>query len=96
MNDMLNVGSTLGWGQEVREGVAAQCVAMQGLECTGIEGQICVRMQCSLVAFCPDVMQLCALLKLDTGAGVGQTERPSKGHYDVQEGGSGEKCTQNL
>ena len=24
-----------------------------------------------------------------TGAGVGQTERPSKGHYDVQEGGSG-------
>ena len=40
------------------------------------------------------VMQLCALL--DTGAGVEQTERPSKGHYGVQEGGSGGICKQNL
>ena len=40
------------------------------------------------------MMQLCALL--DTGVGVEQTESPSKGHYGVQEGGSGGNCTQNL
>ena len=27
MKDMLHMDSTLGWGQEAREGVAAQCVA---------------------------------------------------------------------
>ena len=47
LKDMLHMGSTLRWGQEVWEGVAAQCVDMKGLERTGIEGPFCVRMQCS-------------------------------------------------
>ena len=56
MKDMLHMGSTLSWGQEVRKGVAAQCVAMEGLECTGIEGH---KIQCSLVAFCPRDAVMC-------------------------------------
>ena len=58
---MLHMGSTLSWGQEVGEGVYAQCVAMEGLECTGIEGHFCVMMQCSLVAFCPRDAVMCTL-----------------------------------
>ena len=47
MKHMLHMGSTQGWWQEVGVEVAAQCVAMEGLECSGIEGHFCVRMQCS-------------------------------------------------
>lgn len=90
---MLHMGSTLGWGQEVGEGVAAQSVARVwsalALRGTSVLGWCAVE-QLSVL-----VMQVCALL-VDTGAKVEQTERPAKGQYDVQESGSGGNCVQNL
>ena len=74
MKDILHMDSTLGWGQEVREGVAAQCVARvwSAMALRGISVLGCRAVEQLSVL----VIQVRALL-VDTGAGVGQTERPS-------------------
>lgn len=74
MKDMLHMNSTLGWGQKVWEGAAAQHVA-RALKALGSQG--------TSVLGCHVHEQICALVVqlgehlVETAARVEQIERPS-------------------